>query len=1143
MRKKRDGNFPGMEKCRKILLIMKLCIVLLLCLSTQTFAEAKAQRVTIRTQKASLEEVIWELQKRTDIIFMYSDDDIASVTDIKLNEKGATLEKILQKCLEGTGLEFVEKNDAIIIKRITEKANFPQQKTHLLKGKVVDSKGSALPGVTVLIKGTLIGTSTDVSGRFSISVPDAKETVVVFSFVGMKTKEVKPADIKDEKILSGEKEYIITLIESAEVLEDVIITGYFNINRSTYAGSVTQVKKEDLLRIDSRNILNAIQFFEPSLRVRENNIFGSDPNALPQFTLRGESSIADKSLEAEEMKLTQRTDMFDRNPNLPIFMLDGFEVNIQTVYDLDINRVESISILKDATATALYGSRAANGVIVITTIAPRPGDLDINYSFGLAATLPDLSDYNMANASEKLEIERLAGLYTAKKGEEWNQPYLDVEYNNKKNQILRGVNTDWLALPLHNAYATTHRFTLQGGVESLRYMIGVNANGTPGVMKGSYRNKYGGDLTVYYNYGKLRLNNVVSYNSTKAEDSPYGEFSTYVKQQPYEEIYDEFGDYLKKFKGLAGDENPLWRTTTKSYSNRDRINDLQNKFIAFYNPFNNFEAKGQVGIQKLDRKLESFQDPSLLKYDYAPAIDKGELYQQFTDSYRWNALFQLRYFPTFGLHNLSLSGAFEISDEKIEKQEATYNGFQLGQFYSPAFAARQREKNKIETSQIRYIGYKALLNYTYSNIAYVNGNINMEGNSQFGSDERFGLYWSIGAGVNIQNLPWFNINKDILTELRLKASYGTTGNVGFEPYAAVTTYAIDPLGWYYMGPASRIVYLGNQNLEGQQVHTTDIGTEVYLWGQRLTLGVEYYHKKTINMIDKMGVQTSSGFVEFQSNGGSLLNEGWEFKLTAIPLQTKNWRVFVVANLARNRDKILKLGAESQRYNELVRENYESQYPEYREAAIRPVIQLYEGVSQNALWAVRSAGIDPANGQEKFIKRGTNASTYTWSADDLVEVGNTEPSANGNFTINVAYKGFYVQSAFAYEWGRSIYNETLLLRVEDVDYKLNNVDKRVLTERWKKPGDVARFLDIKSAYSYLTRTKPSTRFVQTDNILRLGSLSVGYSFDKAMISKWRLKSLELSLNATDVFHLSTVKMERGTSYPFAHNYNFNLRIGF
>ncbi len=1056
---------------------------------------------------------------------------------VTLDLKNVTVLNAVEECLKETLLTSVVQRENILI--------IPQQtgdrQKYIIRGKVTDTKGEPLAGVTVLIKGTQTGMSTDAKGQFVLTIPHSKDIVLVFSFVGMEKKELKLADIKDEKILNGEKEYTVMLAETAKVLEDVIVTGYFNINRSTYSGNVTQVKKEELLRVDSRNILNALQYFEPSLRMKENNTFGSDPNSLPQFTLRGESSILDNSLESEHAKLTQRTDMFAHNPNLPVFILDGFEVTVQTIYDLDINRVETVSILKDANATALYGSRAANGVIVITTVPPKPGNLDIDYAFGMTTTLPDLSDYNMANAAEKLEIERLSGLYTGKTPSE--QAQKDIDYNTLKNEIQRGVNTDWMALPLRNAYATTHRFTLQGGVQSLRYMIGVNANGTPGVMKGSHRNKYGGDLTVYYNYGKFRLNNAISYNNTRAEDSPYGVFSDYVKQLPYREVYDEDGEYLKYFKGGIS-RNPLWKTTTRSYSNRDYINDIQNKFIAFYFPVPNIEIKGQIGLKKLDRKVESFEDPALLEYTAYAAIDKGELRQSFTNSSRWETLFQIRYFPDFGLHHFSISGAFEASNQKTEGMQMTYRGFQLGQFFSPAFAARQTGKTLVSTSQVRSIGYKGILNYTYDNIAYVNGNINLEGNSQFGSDRRHSSYWSLGAGINLQNISWLRINREFLSELRLRGSYGITGTVGFNPYAAVTTYQIDPQDWYYMGPAAAITYLGNPELKGQKVYINDIGMEANLWHGRFILGINYYRKKTVDMIDNVPIQTSSGFAEFQANGGSLLNRGWEFTLSVVPLQTKDWRIFVSANLVSNKDKILKLGAAAKRYNELILQNYNdktAKYNKYDTLAIKPLIQLYEGVSQHALWAVRSAGIDPANGKEKFIKRN-GTSTYTWHAEDMVEVGNTEPSANGSFSVNVAYKGFYMQSTFAYEWGRSIYNETLLLKVEEANIQSSNVDKRVLTQRWKKPGDIAPFLDIKSS-GVVARTRPSTRFVQKENILELGGLTMGYNFNREVISKWGLRSLDISFNATSIFRLSTIKMERGTNYPYAHNYNFNLRIGF
>lgn len=240
---------------------------------------------------------------------------------------------------------------------------------------MIDERKLPLPGVTVLIKGTKLGTATDFNGKYSLKLPEMKNIVLVFSFMGMETQEIK---------YTGKDTINVTLKEDKVKLQDVVVTGYLNVRKESFTGNATTVTRDQLMNVNARNVIAALQTFDPSFRIKENKLWGSDPNALPEFNIRGETSIGQqKGLDIEKERMTQRTNL-KNNPNLPIFILDGFEVDVQKIYDMDINRIESMTILKDAAATAMYGSQAANGVIVVTSVAPKPGEMQIYYNLSVA---------------------------------------------------------------------------------------------------------------------------------------------------------------------------------------------------------------------------------------------------------------------------------------------------------------------------------------------------------------------------------------------------------------------------------------------------------------------------------------------------------------------------------------------------------------------------------------------------------------------------------------------------------------------------------------------------------------------------------------------------------------------------------------
>jgi len=272
---------------------------------------------------------------------------------------------------------------------------------------------------------------------------------------------------------------------------------------------------------------------------------GSDPNTLPEFYVRGRSGIGVKELDPQDISQAA----LQNNPNSPVFIMDGFEVSVEKVYDFDPNRIASLTILKDAAATAIYGSRAANGVIVIETIAPETGKVKINYNFVGTLTAPDLSDYNLMNAREKLEAEVLSGAFIG--ATEADKRSLYQEYMEKLSAINRGVDTDWLAQPIRNELNHKHSFYLEGGSNELRFGVNVKYDAQSGVMKGSSRNRFGVGLDLGYRVKNLNIKNQITFDNMKAVDSPYGSFSQYAQLLPYSAPYDDNGGLVAKVSLLA----------------------------------------------------------------------------------------------------------------------------------------------------------------------------------------------------------------------------------------------------------------------------------------------------------------------------------------------------------------------------------------------------------------------------------------------------------------------------------------------------------------------------------------------------------------------------------------------------------------
>ena len=1119
MKKKRLDDFPHRGRWSQILLRMKLTFVLVFCMLVQTFAAVNAQTVTLKKQNASLEEIIWELKEQTKFVFLYSSADVATVKGIDIDMQNSQIDAILKKCLEGTDLQFVKENNAIIIRQANGKTAVPQVQSRKITGKVIDEDGNPLPGVAVLIEGTTIGVATDMDGKYDLTCPEMKDIVLKFSYIGMKPKSV----------VVGNKTVVdVTLESDSQEMDEVVVTGLLNRRKSGFAGTTTVISKQELAKVSTGNIFTTISTLDAGFKIEENNLDGSNPNKLPDFTIRGKGS-------------------FQNGSTAPIFILDGFEVTSQKVFDMDINRIESITLLKDASATILYGSRASNGVIVIETTAPKAGKLRVSYDFKPTIAIVDLTDYDLMNAREKLQYEKEAGLYTQEitPGYEDNdrreQGELDKAYYNRYKNIVEGVNTYWLSQPVKNAFSHAHSLFVEGGADNVRYGIDASYNQNKGVMKESGRDRFGlGFSLIYRIKDKITIKNYISYAHTHAYNSPYGSFSQYAKLNPYERIYNDNGELIPKLSD--GDTNPLYdallpnRNFTKDQEFREQLS--VDWFIC-----DGLRLKGQMAIVKGETSGEIYKSPFSAEFlkttynsesrvqEYLPIAERGYLSMTDGASFSYDGNVTLNYNTLVNEKHIIYAGAgLEVTQNDNNSHGFIMTGFPDDRYSDPAFAIQYKKETKPSSSESksRAIGFFANGNYSYDDRYFADVSVRIDGSSKFGADKKYAPFWSAGAGWNVHNEKFFKHTK--ISMLKLRYSYGVTGNQEFSAYQAKTMFQFNTDRLYNSGISAALMGYGNPDLEWQNQYQSNYGFDFGYAKDRIRLQFNYYQKKTEGMLTSVSVAPSLGLPSntFTSNLGKIQNKGVEVNLNAVLIrdQGKDFEWSVMLQAAHNKNKIMEISTALKNINE--KNNQDKTTP----AAV-----YEEGESMSAIKAVPSLGIDPTTGQELFMKKDGTI-TYTWDATDKVICGDSEPKVFGNVGTNLYWKGWNLNMVFKYDLGADYYNSTLAERVEGANPRYN-ADRRVLNNRWKEPGQHALYKNIKE----YTTTYISSRFVQKENTLQLTSLSLSYDLNREWIRKFGLNTMRLSFYMNDVFRASTVKNERGLDYPFQRSFVFGLNIGF
>lgn len=967
------------------------------------------------------------------------------------------------------------------------------QRKGSIRGQVTDVNGDPLVGAIIRVDGINGGFVTDINGEYEVKT-DKKEVHLTVAYIGYKSvnKNVKNGATAN-----------ITLHEDSKEMQEVVVTGYQTKNKNSFTGAQVAVTRDQLMNVGTKNVLKSIASFVPGMVISDDNLKGADPNSVAEINIRGRAT-------------------FDGQANTPVFVVDGAQVTAEYVYDMDMNDIETVTVLKDASASALYGAKASAGVIVITTKTLKGGKLKLNYSGTVRLSTPDLHDYNLLNASEKLEYERLAGLFTDTSPS--RQYTLDQDYARIFNNIQSGVETDWLSKPLRNAFSQSHSLSVDGGDERAKYNLGVRYGKDAGVMKGSDRSRLSTNFRLSYNVsGKFFVSNSSTISSVTNNESPYGDFSDWAKMNPYENPYDSDGKLrVSLYHDLA---NPLYDASLGSYTNTNAFDFLNTTSIQLW-----FGEKvrldGDFTINRNKQNRRSFTSPLAYSEIRSKSADqRGSLSDNTVNTTTLQGKLMLSYNNYF-FKKLFLTAMGGSSVESTSSDAATYRsiGYYSDKLGHPAFATSyDSSRPSGSDTQTRGVGVFVNANTIWDNKYFLDLIYRYEGSSRFGKNQRFAPFWSVGGGWNIHNEKFMKGTPVQL--LKLRASVGYLGNINFTAYQALTTYSYNSSYFYGKGTGATPITIGNPDLKWERTLSTNIGLDFTAFRGRVDLSADYYIKNTDDLLLPITKAPSVGVTTSLENIGEVQNKGFELRLRTIPIQNKDWQWSLGLTYALNKNKIKKIS------NSLREQNEKNQ----SDNGVAPLPIYEEGQSLTALKVVPSAGIDPSTGQEIFIKRN-GAYTFVYDTNDKVIFGDTNPSGTGSVFSYLTYKRFALSCTFQYSFGGALYNETLATKVEGAK-PIYNADERVLNNRWKTPGTVAKYKRINdTATPYQT-----SRFVQRNNYLRMSSLSLSYEVPTNFIQKFGLKRMFLELLTNDLFYLSTAKRERGLNYPYDRSFEFSLRF--
>ena len=955
----------------------------------------------------------------------------------------------------------------------------PQQAKHTIKGVVEDQFGP-IAGANVVEKGTTNGTITDMDGNYRLNVTKSPATLQ-FSYIGMTMVE---------KQVTGTSTINVTMENATQMVDEVVVVAYGVKKKGTIAGSVSVVKGDKIENTPTASFDQALQGKSAGLTVLQNT---GEPSAAASFQIRGTNSI--------------------NAGTAPLFIMDGVAISADDFSSINPNDIESFTVLKDASSTSIYGARAANGVIVITTKRGRTaekGKIILRAQYGFS----DLAygKWDQMNTTERLNYEeqiglRVPGTYDREALERIDINWRDVIYNN-------------------NAPMYSYELSTSGGSNKFNYFVSAAYFGQEGIAVGSDFERYSvrANLEVRpVEWLKIGTNTSLSYEKIKEADEGDYNVVTPVSASkfmlPYWNPYREDGSYTSVGDGSwnGTNQNPLeWLDNNPVKRNRMKV---LTSLFAELRPIEGLVLRTVGGLDASDNRLTATSNPSYVpNYGSGTVAKSFERYSNLTWTNTANYTFTIK-----DDHNISLLLGQEAVINQSEGFNVTTRGQSNDKLLTMATATSATSWDDI-VSEATYLSFFGRAEYNYSNKYYADFSVRRDGSSKFGKDARWANFWSAGAMWNLKSEDFLK-DIDWLTNLQLIASIGTSGNSSIPNYDHTALFAAGPQysGKTGIAPYSR----GNENLTWEKLMTTNIGVKIGLF-DRLNLNVEFYNKKTTDMLMEVPVTFGNGFNTKWDNIGAMINRGVEFDVDADIIRTKDFTWNVSANASYNHNEITEL------YNGL---------DEYEISTTGLLLKV--GHSYGEFHAVRYAGVNPANGDALWYTKDGEL-TNRFSNEDRVLLGKSYVAPwQGGFGTTFSYKGIQLSALFSWVADRWMMNNDRFFDESNGTYAVYNQSAKLLN-RWQKPGDITEIPRDG------VQTQLDSHLVEDASFMRLKNLSLSYTFPQSLLKKTKVierakvfgqaQNLLTFTKFTGLDPESNLNMYRA-SYPLSRQFSFGIEVTF
>ena len=948
-------------------------------------------------------------------------------------------------------------------------ANYPSsnelltvtQQTGKIKGTIVDSKtGEPVIGASVKVKGTKLAAVTDLNGEFELNT-HANATLQI-SYVGFKETEVKASN--------GMK---ISLEEDTESLEEVVVVGYGTQKKESLTGAMANIKGEKLKDITSATVENMLNGKVSGVYVAPGS---GRPGSTGAIIIRGQTSI--------------------NGATAPLWVVDGVIVG-NSAGDLNPDDIETMTVLKDAASTAIYGSEGANGVVVVTTKQAKHEKMSISLS-----AKAGLSTLNRGN----LEMMDGAEFY------DYYKSFQNVESVNfpRWNEDLRNSNFDWFKLAKKTGSTQDYNLTLNGGSENIQSMFTLGYFKEEGAVKGYDMNRYSTRIKVVYKpYEWLSIKPNISGSRTNDKDKQYSVGAMY-SMMPWDSPYDENGNLVPNY--YAG------------WVNSKATNYLNDLAAGDYSTSTTYDLSGGLDFDIKITPWLTFSSVNNYSYYnsqthgyYDPKSSSGEGVNGRTTEYNYvstrrytNQL--LRFKKSWGKHNVNALLAYEFNDYEMKYTDVYATGFISG-FEDFMTAAKPEMATGYRTAWAKQ-SYFTQWRYDYDSRYYGELSLRRDGRSNFGSNNRYGNFFSVSGAWNINNESWFKA--DWVDQLKLRAAFGSVGNVPTSLYPSYSLYSVGAT--YNENPGALISQIGNKDLTWEKTYTTGVGVDASFWQNRLHATLDYYIKNTSNILYQVPVTGLVGVTSIWKNIGKMRNTGIELTVGGDIIRTKDLTWNVTANISHNSNELRDLYKQRDANgNYVVKPVLISDGTSIAGTAQR-ILEIGEPV--DTYYMKEWAGVNPEDGKPQWYmddENGNKVKTDNYSKASYYKCGKASPDVYGSFSTSLLYKNFDLQANFGYSLGGQIYSYYRQEFDSDGAYAgdRNQMKLQKGWSRWEKPGDIATH--PRAMYNNQDKGNlASSRYLESSDYLKLRSLTLGYNFD---LKKYGIQTLRLSISGENLFTIT------------------------